>query len=303
MSLRALGSLLTRRIPRAQAEALGSAAGRAARSLHTLGGLAVGDGTYGVVAAAALAGLAGVLHFKKDADESAGEVTGDEARKEVPDREAVKKVTGGEEDKEVTGGEAIKKGDMKQAAVKALFEDNGDDFSLEKYLAEMTELAAAQKKARYKREVSGKKAMNEVTGREAVKQEDMKDEAVMKARFEDWIKEYDRRYKNEEEKAWRYEIFKAFAKTVDKATAQSGGALFVTNHTADWTEEECECLYGGEVDWDDYLDHIKSLIAKKRAKEVSDKKAIRVVTDSEAIKQRNKELGASHTQGSQADNL
>ena len=98
----------------------------------------------------------------------------------------------------------------------------------------------------------------------------MKDEAAMKARFEEWIKEYGKRYKNKEEKARRYELFKAFANMVDKATAE-GGAVFVTNHTADWTEEECQCLYDSDVDWDDYIDHIRSLIDKKntRAKKPS----------------------------------
>jgi hypothetical protein len=59
---------------------------------------------------------------------------------------------------------------------------------------------------------------------------------------------------------------------VDKATAQSGNAVFVTNHTADWTEDECQCLYDNDVDWDDYLEHIQSLTDKKNAKA---KKAIR----------------------------
>jgi hypothetical protein len=111
-------------------------------------------------------------------------------------------------------------------------------------------------------------------------QEEVKDEAAMKQRFEDWMKEYGRRYKNEEEKARRYELFKDFAKMVDKATAQSGSAVFVTNHTADWTEDECRCLYDADVDWDDYLDHIKCLIAKDRAKkEVSDEVANKEVSD------------------------
>ena len=65
----------------------------------------------------------------------------------------------------------------------------------------------------------------------------MKDEAAMKARFEEWIKEYGKRYKNKEEKARRYELFKAFANMVGKAIAE-GGAVFVTNHTVAWTEEE-----------------------------------------------------------------
>uniref|UniRef100_A0A0A9H7L6 Uncharacterized protein n=1 Tax=Arundo donax TaxID=35708 RepID=A0A0A9H7L6_ARUDO len=84
MSLRALGSLLSGRfsprgMPRVQAEsssgvvsqvALGPAAGRPARSLHILRGLAIGDGTLGAAAVAALAGLVGFLYYKNDADES-----------------------------------------------------------------------------------------------------------------------------------------------------------------------------------------------------------------------------------------
>lgn len=188
---------------------------------------------------------------------------------EVIEEEGGKGAVGEEIEKGLAGETAQKQGDIMKAAAK---EGKDSDFSLEKHLVEMTELAAAQKKARYEREMSGKKAIKEVTNiREAVK-EDMKEEAAMKARFEEWIKEYGRRYKNEEEKARRYELFKAFAKMVDKATAQSGNAVFVTNHTADCTEDECQCLYDNDVDWDDYLEHIQSLIDKKNAKA---KKAIR----------------------------
>ncbi|KAF8725935.1 hypothetical protein HU200_020509 [Digitaria exilis] len=212
--------------------------------------LSVGDGAYVSIAVAALTGLVGTLYFVKNRDESAGDVT----RKEAWKTEEAKN----------TGEETRKKMDMEEASVK---EDNDNDFSLEKYLIEMTELAAAQKKARYEREMSGKKAaVKEVANSEAMTDEDMKEEAAMKARFEEWMKEHGRRYKDKEEKAQRYELFKDFAKMVDKANAQGGGAMFVTNHTADWTEEECQCLYDGDVDWDDYLDHIQSLIDKKNAK-------------------------------------
>lgn len=170
----------------------------------------------------------------------------------------------------LTGEDAPKQVDIKESSVK---EDNDSEFSLEKYLVEMKELAAAQKKARYEREMPGKKAaVKQVANSGAMKEEDMKEEAAMKARFEEWMKEYGRRYKNKDEKARRYELFKDFAKMVDKANAQGGNAVFVTNHTADWTEEECQCLYDSDVDWDDYLDHIQSLIDKKNAKS---KKAIR----------------------------
>ncbi|CAN6296088.1 unnamed protein product [Urochloa humidicola] len=268
MSVRSLGSLLTRRFPprgipcaQAQVKNVGPVVGEPARSLHSLRDLAVGDGAYGGLAAAALTGLVGLLYFLKGGDKSAGEVIGEEADKGA---------TGEKARKRLTGEEALKQGGM----MAAVMEDNDNDFCLEKYLVEMMELAAAQKEARHNREMSGTKALKEVTNSEALTEEDIKEEAAMKARFEEWMKEYSRRYKNEEEKVQRYELFKAFAKMVDKANAQSGGAKFITNHTADWTEEECQCLYDNDVDWewDDYLDHIRSLIDKKNAKA---KKAIR----------------------------
>ncbi|TVU17523.1 hypothetical protein EJB05_33565, partial [Eragrostis curvula] len=162
---------------------------------------------------------------------------------------------------EVSNREAIKKVDIKQeVGIDTRLKNNGSGFSLEDYLAEMTKVAAAQKRAR---EVSHK-TVNEVTDMDVMTEED---EAAMKARFEDWMKEYGRTYKSEEEKARRYNIFKSFAKIADKATANArGGARFVTNHTADWTDEEFRCVYGVGIDWDDYLDDIKYFIDKKRAK-------------------------------------
>jgi hypothetical protein len=134
--------------------------------------------------------------------------------------------------KELVAGEEVRKERaITEAATK---EHNDNNFSLEEYLAEMTKIAAAQKKARYER--SCKKAVEEATNSEAIK-----DEAAMKVRFEELIREYGKRYKSKEEKARRYELFKAFADMVDRATTQ-GGAVFVTNHTVDWTEEEYQCL-------------------------------------------------------------
>jgi ABC-type branched-subunit amino acid transport system substrate-binding protein len=166
-----------------------------------------------------------------------------------------KEVTGEEAKKQLAGEEDRKERAITEAATK---EHNDDDFSLEEYLAEMTKIAAAQKKARYER--SCNKAAKEATNGETIK-----DEAAMKARFEEWMREYGKRYRNKEEKARRYELFRAFAHMVDRANAQ-GGAVFVTNHTADWTEEECQCLYDTDVDWDDYIYHIRSLIDKQNAK-------------------------------------
>lgn len=66
-------------------------------------------------------------------------------------------------------------------------------------------------------------------------QEDVRvDEAAMKARFEDWMKEYDKTYKNEEEKARRYEIFKQNAINADKANASvPHGAHHAPNNLGD----------------------------------------------------------------------
>uniref|UniRef100_A0A0E0DT77 Cathepsin propeptide inhibitor domain-containing protein n=1 Tax=Oryza meridionalis TaxID=40149 RepID=A0A0E0DT77_9ORYZ len=55
---------------------------------------------------------------------------------------------------------------------------------------------------------------------EAIKKQEVKvDEATMKARFHDWMKEYDCSYSTEEEKARRYEIFKEAALWADKVNA------------------------------------------------------------------------------------
>ncbi|CAO1944151.1 unnamed protein product [Urochloa humidicola] len=203
MSLRRLGSLLTRRlaargIPRAQAEssagigikkATGSAAGRPARSRYTLRDLAFGDGSYGprAAAAAALAGLVALVYFNKDTEESAGEVTSVEATKEV--------------------GLVVKEGDLDEEAIKAKFVDKDGKVKWLEYFdylnAQMYHGGMLHPK-----EVSGKQAMDNKIGREAAELEDLNvDEETMHARFEDWMKEYGRSYKSEEEKARRYKIF------------------------------------------------------------------------------------------------
>ncbi|KAF8718890.1 hypothetical protein HU200_025205 [Digitaria exilis] len=43
----------------------------------------------------------------------------------------------------------------------------------------------------------------------------------MKARFEEWIKQFGRTYKDEVEKARRFKIFKSSARFVDVANAES----------------------------------------------------------------------------------
>ncbi|CAL4978213.1 unnamed protein product [Urochloa decumbens] len=101
--------------------------------------------------------------------------------------------------------------------------------------------------------------VKEVTDGEAVKQEDMKvDEETMKARFEDWTKEYDRSYRTGEEKARRYEIFKQVAIHADKANASKrrGARIAAPNGLADWTDEELKRFDNNNFDWETYVDHI-----------------------------------------------
>ncbi|KAL6603467.1 hypothetical protein ACP70R_043828 [Stipagrostis hirtigluma subsp. patula] len=162
MYLRALGSLVTRRfsprgIPRRPAPsagtfshgALGMAAARPARSLHTLRDVVVGGGALGAGAVAASVGLAGFLYLKP------------------ADLEA------------------------------------------------------------------GKQDVNE---------------AAYKARFEEWMQKHERIYRNEEEKAMRYEIFKETARSADELNASRGRRDFAPTEFADWTHEELKVLNGTRLD-------------------------------------------------------
>ena len=76
----------------------------------------------------------------------------------------------------------------------------------------------------------------------AVVQEYMEEDEAMRARFEEWMKEYDRTYKDEVEKARRFKMFKAFARCVDVANAESAqagsSARFGLTEFADWNAEE-----------------------------------------------------------------
>lgn len=77
---------------------------------------------------------------------------------------------------------------------------------------------------------------------EAVVEEDMDDDPAMRARFEGWMKEYGRTYKDEEEKARRFKIFKAFARSVDAnnaEAAESGSTVrYGLTQFADWNTQE-----------------------------------------------------------------
>lgn len=206
MSLRALGSLLTRRrfspCAQAQAEAESSrgiftqaTAGRSARSLRALQrDLAVGDGgAYGVVATIALAGLATILYVNENTDKS-GE--------DVCDRETVKEPYPYL---------------SKEAAIKAGFVDKDGTVQWASYLDHVNFQTHHGGMPPYDEEASAKEVSD---WEEALKQQDVKvDEATMKSRFQDWMKEHNRSYSTEEEKARRYEIFKETAIRADKANA------------------------------------------------------------------------------------
>ncbi|CAO1946835.1 unnamed protein product [Urochloa humidicola] len=104
------------------------------------------------------------------------------------------------------------------------------------------------------KEVSGKQAMDNKIGREAAELEDLKvGEETMHARFEDWMKEYGRSYKSEEEKARRYEIFKEHALECDRGNKRNAskpnGARFIPGEFADWTDEEWRSQMGRSGDF------------------------------------------------------
>ncbi|RLN35710.1 hypothetical protein C2845_PM03G12250 [Panicum miliaceum] len=228
MSLRALGSLLTRRfaargIPRAQAE---SSAGISALSPRP--------------AATALAGFVAILYFNKDTDESAGEVTSVEATEEV--------------------GQVVKEGDLDEEAIKAMFVDKDGKFKWLEYL-DYLNTQMYRGGTLYAEQVSGKQqATDKEIGREAAELEDLEvDEETMHARFEDWVKQHGRSYKSEEEKARRYEVFKETALDCDRRNKRNAskpnGARFSTNEYADWTDEEWKRQVNrrsGDFPWEEY---------------------------------------------------
>ncbi|CAO2174836.1 unnamed protein product [Urochloa humidicola] len=250
MTLRALGSLLTRRFsplgnPSAQAvsslgiaiqKAAGSAAGRPARSFHTLRDLAVGGGVYGAAATASLAGLvAGILYLNKD---SVAETTREEAGKEVGKKAYV----------------------SREGAIKLGFVHGDGEVNWTAYFDYVNSQTNYGGMPLYDKEVSVK----EVTDGEAVKLEDIKvDGATMKTRFEDWMKEYGRSYRTLEEKARRYEIFKQVAIDADKfnSSKRKGARTAGPNGLADWTSEELKRLDNDDFDWETYVDHINNMAA------------------------------------------
>uniref|UniRef100_A0ACD5WG06 Uncharacterized protein n=1 Tax=Avena sativa TaxID=4498 RepID=A0ACD5WG06_AVESA len=68
---------------------------------------------------------------------------------------------------------------------------------------------------------------------------------AMKKRFEEWMVKHGRMYKDEEEKAMRYEIFRRKARSVDEHNAMPGCSVTRGTHLfADREEGELCCCYG-----------------------------------------------------------
>ncbi|RCV41947.1 hypothetical protein SETIT_9G175700v2 [Setaria italica] len=92
--------------------------------------------------------------------------------------------------------------------------------------------------ASYNKALPGKNPIDEV----ALDQEGMKNDEAMRARFEDWMKQYGRTYQDEEEKARRFKIFKAVARFVDVTNAVADELEFHfcmgLNEFSDWNHEE-----------------------------------------------------------------
>uniref|UniRef100_A0A0E0HG23 Cathepsin propeptide inhibitor domain-containing protein n=1 Tax=Oryza nivara TaxID=4536 RepID=A0A0E0HG23_ORYNI len=285
MSLRAIGYLLTRSrrgfsprgIPRAQAESsLGilTRAGRpAAHSFHSVRlsshpvlkskifsfvhsqliclssryaiqmGFAVGGGSV-VVATASLVGLAAtILCFKQNTDKSG-------AREE--DKEEVTKKLPAAQD---AGKEPYL---SKEAAIEAGFVDKDGKILWSSYLNYVEHGKTLPDDEAFAKEARDYQ--------EAIKKQEVKvDEATMKARFHDLMKEYGRSYSTEEEKARRYEVFKEATLWADKVNALEPRTIpYGPNGYADFTDEEfkrmhCHC---SAIDWERYIDELNTMAAR-----------------------------------------
>jgi hypothetical protein len=77
---------------------------------------------------------------------------------------------------------------------------------------------------------------------EVLEEEDTFEEKAMKKRFEEWMIQYGRKYRDEEEKAMRYEIFKRRAQNIDEHNSRSGHlCTCATNNFADKPLRETPC--------------------------------------------------------------
>lgn len=85
----------------------------------------------------------------------------------------------------------------------------------------------------------------------------------MKARFEDWMKKYGKTYRDEEEKAMRFRLFKNTVKWYESQPPFAQKKIKI-NYLADFTEEEhLACRFGLDLYSEEYREHIKELRAKQ----------------------------------------
>ncbi|XP_047529545.1 uncharacterized protein LOC125065774 [Vanessa atalanta] len=64
------------------------------------------------------------------------------------------------------------------------------------------------------------------------------------ALFEKFIKDFNKQYKDEADKAVHYEAFVKSLETINKANAEQSTATFDINHLADYTPDEKKHLFG-----------------------------------------------------------
>uniref|UniRef100_A0A0E0QB53 Cathepsin propeptide inhibitor domain-containing protein n=1 Tax=Oryza rufipogon TaxID=4529 RepID=A0A0E0QB53_ORYRU len=295
MSLRALASLLARRLSARGAQAPRSAAAAGTRpakprALRTLiensftraqrltlpsisaqRDLGVGHGALALTSS--LAGLLlGFLYFKQDRDDSAWEYT----RKEE---------------------ETVKWRDVIEPSVRAKFTRKDGTFAYPEYYGYLR-VQMNGGKPNYDQKCSDKE--------EAIVDDDAADtdeddnnavdEPAMKAKFEDWMKEHGRIYITKKEKAHRYENFKKAMKGINELNIKRGmrSPLAAPTELADYTDEEVERLgitMADDSDWDEYLDHIHTAIARGYVFRVDDEDVC------EAVKKRDLGVGRGAVKG------
>ncbi|KAL6630498.1 hypothetical protein ACP70R_028571 [Stipagrostis hirtigluma subsp. patula] len=71
------------------------------------------------------------------------------------------------------------------------------------------------------------------------------DDNAMMTRYEKWMVQYGRNYKDDAEKARRFQVFKANAEFVDRSNAAGKKYTLATNKFADLTSEEFAAMYTG----------------------------------------------------------
>ncbi|KAF7073695.1 hypothetical protein CFC21_078643 [Triticum aestivum] len=72
--------------------------------------------------------------------------------------------------------------------------------------------------------------------------EDWMKEEDMTARFENWMKEYNKTYRDQEEKAMRFHVFKDTVKSIESLPPSTHKKLLPPNGFADLTSKELPCI-------------------------------------------------------------